>query len=254
MSPVCTVRANVTVQTPWDPKEESRGENPSGSLSAACLLQAGQAGGLGAQPPVSKGRAGGNQRHLPYRDHASGEDISKSEQLRATQIPHLRHSRAGGNPSPARCVLTTPEAVCHPAHSNQVVNLGANTVLDTPQNACAILNPERELQPCPLSDNPLSRRDSGAEPAGTMSRIDTPALDARQRCGADCDAARAVRPREDVRTPLQPNKWRRPTPRGGMPMAFPMPLPSLPFGLAHGSSVAAGSCPPWPWEGVSIGL
>ena len=32
-------------------------------------------------PPVSKGRAGGDQRHLPYRDYAGGEDISKSEQL-----------------------------------------------------------------------------------------------------------------------------------------------------------------------------
>ena len=39
------------------------------------------AGGLGALPPVSKGRAGGDQRHLPYRDYAGGEDISKSEQL-----------------------------------------------------------------------------------------------------------------------------------------------------------------------------
>ena len=119
-------------------------------------------------------------------------------------------------------------------------------LLDTAQNGCAILNPERELQPSP--NRPIRYRlmGHGAEPAGTMSRIDTPALDARQGCGADSDASRDVRPRKDVRSPLQPNRWRRLTPRGGMPLAFPMSLPSLPFGLGYGSSVAAGNSPPWP--------
>ena len=32
-----------------------------------------------------------------------------------TGIPHLRHSREGGNPSPAWCAVTTPEAVQHTA-------------------------------------------------------------------------------------------------------------------------------------------
>ena len=32
-----------------------------------------------------------------------------------------------GNPSPARCAVTTPGAVCHAARSNQVVNLGGPT-------------------------------------------------------------------------------------------------------------------------------
>ena len=41
-------------------------------------------------------------------------------------------------------------------------------------------------------------------------------------------------------------------------MAFPMSLPSLPFGLGYGRSEAAGLSakigPPWPWEDISIGL
>ena len=36
------------------------------------------AGGLGALPPVSKRRAGGDQEHLPCRDYASGDDTTKS--------------------------------------------------------------------------------------------------------------------------------------------------------------------------------
>ena len=135
-----------------------------------------------------------------------------------------------------------------------VCTVRADTVLDTPQNVCAILPSERELQPSPNRPIRYGPKGHGAEPAGTRSRIDPPALDAHQGCGADVTLPRDVRPREDVRTPSQPNKWRRPTPRGGMPLAFPMPLPSLPFGFAHGSSVAAGTNPPWPWEGVSIGL
>ena len=39
---------------------------------------------------------------------------------------------------------------------------------------------ERELQSCPVTDNPLAEGDSDAVPAGTRSRIDTPALDARR--------------------------------------------------------------------------
>ena len=39
--------------------------------------------------------------------------LSNSEQLRPTQIPHLRRSREGGNPSPTGCATMTPEAVRH---------------------------------------------------------------------------------------------------------------------------------------------
>ena len=40
------------------------------------------AGGLGALPPVFQRAGGWGSRHLPYRDYASGEDITKYEQLR----------------------------------------------------------------------------------------------------------------------------------------------------------------------------
>ena len=74
-------------------------------------------------------------------------------------------------------------------------------LLDISKNACAILPSERDIQPSP--NRPIRYRPMGhgAEPAGTMSRIDTPALDARQGCGADVTLPRDVRPREDVRTP-----------------------------------------------------
>ena len=71
------------------------------------------------------------------------------------------------------------------------------SVLDIPQNFCAILPSERELQPSPNRPVHYRPMGHGAEPAGTMSRIDTPALDARQGCGADSDASRDVRPRKD---------------------------------------------------------
>ena len=48
-----------------------RGVLPSGSLSAA------RQGGAEGSAPSFQGRAGGDQRHLPYRDYASGEDITK---------------------------------------------------------------------------------------------------------------------------------------------------------------------------------
>ena len=72
-------------------------------------------------------------------------------------------------------------------------------LLDIPKNVCAILPSERELQPSP--NRPIRYRPMGhgAEPAGTRSRIDTPALDARQGCGADCDAA-SGRPAPESRT------------------------------------------------------
>ena len=48
----------------------------------------------------------------------------------------------GGNPSPARCAITTPEPVCHAARSDQVVNLGGPGSL-TSTNARAIILPMR---------------------------------------------------------------------------------------------------------------
>ena len=36
-------------------------------------------------------------------------------QQSSAEIPHLRHSREGGNPAPAWCAITTPEAVQHAA-------------------------------------------------------------------------------------------------------------------------------------------
>ena len=51
--------------------------------------------------------------------------------------------------------------------------------LDTSPNACAILSSERELQPCPLTDNPLAEG-TWRGTRGTPPRIGDPALDARQ--------------------------------------------------------------------------
>ena len=66
-----------------------------------------------------------------------------------------------------------------------------------PELLCYALH-ERELQSCPVTDNPLAEGDSDAVPAGTRSRIDTPALDARRMDAAlIVTLLRAVRPPKD---------------------------------------------------------
>ena len=69
------------------------------------------------------------------------------------QIPHLRHSREGGNPSPTPGATMTPEAVRHAGRPNQVRNLGVPVVLG--------------LSPC--SERRLSLR---AAPAQSNRRVD----------------------------------------------------------------------------------
>ena len=62
--------------------------------------------------------------------------LSNSEQLRPTQIPHLRRSREGGNPSPTGCTTMTPEAVRHAPRPNQVGSLGQRAGLRETARLC----------------------------------------------------------------------------------------------------------------------
>ena len=60
-------------------------------------------------PPVSKRRAGGDQRHLPYRDYASGEDITKTCRITLWQAAECGWCKG---PSPfAGSLRACPESV-----------------------------------------------------------------------------------------------------------------------------------------------
>ena len=85
-----------------------------------------------------------------------------------------------------------------------------------------------------------------------MSRIDTPALDARRMDAAlIVTQPRASGPQKTDTAPLQPNKWRRLTPHGGIPTGIPDAITLAP--IRHRAVVAetAGSCLPWPFTVVA---
>ncbi len=69
-------------------------------------------------------------RHCPPAPTSASTptDASKGAEV-WPQIHYLRHSRDGGNPSPARCTAIASEAVRHAARANQVVDLGWRTWL-----------------------------------------------------------------------------------------------------------------------------
>ena len=59
---------------------------------------------------------------------------------RCAQIPHLRHSRERGNPSPTGCASMTPQAVRHAGRPHQVGNLGVPTPSAASRNMrCSVL-------------------------------------------------------------------------------------------------------------------
>ena len=63
-------------------------------------------------------------RHYDTGSSPSRPPTQSGGESRPTQIPHLRRSREGGNPSPTGCTTMTPEAVRHAPRPNQVGNLG----------------------------------------------------------------------------------------------------------------------------------
>ena len=81
----------------------------------------------GAHRAAAERRA--HRRRRAALDDASGIAVTLTPALSRrgrgdSQIPHLRHSRERGNPSPTRCAAMTPEAVRHAGRPNQVGNLG----------------------------------------------------------------------------------------------------------------------------------
>ncbi len=80
-----------------------------------------------------------HRRRRTALDDASGIAVTLTPALSRrgrgdSQIPHLRHSRERGNPSPTRCAAMTPEAVRHAGRPNQVGNLGTPNRL--PRGPC----------------------------------------------------------------------------------------------------------------------
>ena len=101
-----------------------RGLRASGHhTSRSCRVLSGR----GAHRAAAQRRA--HRRRRAALDDASGIAVTLTLALSRrgrgdSQIPHLRHSRERGNPSPTRCAAMTPEAVRHAGRPNQVGNLG----------------------------------------------------------------------------------------------------------------------------------
>ena len=99
-----------------------------------------------------------------------GFPFTESEHLPTAQIPHLRHTRERGNPSPTGCAAMTPEAARHAGRPNQVGNLRPAAGLRG-QYICATLPTCNTLRAHPAS--PLGRLGSehGASFRATVPRL-----------------------------------------------------------------------------------